>query len=135
MTRSRFLGLILVSAGVSACAAGPQKSAAPPAEDRGSGARPVTDGESRTGDAESTDVPASLPAARLAVARGELDRASADLEAGLAECSSACRALASMERAADHLCELDGAKECSSAKERVERARAKVKGSGCLCQK
>lgn len=133
MKRSRFLGLILFSAGLSACAASPQKSAAPPPVQDRDETRTTTDGERKPSDAPGTAA-AHAPAS-LAAARGDLDRAAADLEAGLAECTSACRALASMERAAAHLCELDGATECSSAKERVERARAKVKSSGCSCSK
>jgi len=135
MKRSRFLGLVLFFTGLSACAASPQKSAvpsSPPEEDR-DGTKTTTDGERRPVAAPGTDAAGTQLQPRLAAARGELERAAADLEAGLAECTSACRALASMERAADHLCELDGAKECSSAKERVERARAKVKSSGCSC--
>jgi len=134
MKRSRFLGVVLLFTGLCACAAGPRKSAEPPpaGEDRDE-TRTTTDGERRPADAPGTGSGAAQSEPRLAAARGELERAAAALEAGLAECSSACRALASMERAADHLCELDGAKECSSAKERVERARAKVKSSGCSC--
>ena len=49
-------------------------------------------------------------------------------------CSIACRALASMERSATHLCELagDGA-QCDSAKARVKSASERVHGAcpGC----
>ena len=128
MKRSRFLGLVLLSTGLAACAAAPQKGASPPPVEQ--------DRDTQTGapgtDATETHAPKKTP---VAAARSELDRAAADVEAGLTECTSACRALASMERAAEHLCELDGAEECSSAKERVERARAKVKNSGCSCSK
>jgi hypothetical protein len=135
MKRSRFPGLVLLSAGLAACAASPKKSAEPPpSEMEQRDGTKVTDSDREPGGAASAGAATAQPAP-LAAARGELERASADLEAGLSECTSACRALASMERAAAHLCELDGAKECSSAKERVERARAKVKSSGCSCSK
>jgi hypothetical protein len=135
MKRSGFLGLILFSAGLSACAASPPKSAAPPPVQDRDETRTTTDGERSPRDTPGTGSGAAQTPARLAAARGELEHAAAELEAGLAECTSACRALASMERAAAHLCELDGATECSSAKERVERARARVKSSGCSCSK
>lgn len=134
MKRSRFLGLVLLSAGLAACAASPKKDASPPPagqERDGAG----TTADVPPADATRTGATEAIPPGAVVTARGELERASADLEAGLSECTSACRALASMERAAAHLCELDGAKECSSARERVERARAKVKSSGCSCSK
>jgi hypothetical protein len=128
MKRSRFLGLVLLSTGLAACAAAPQKGASPPPREE---ERDTETGEPGT-DATGAQAPKKTP---VAAARSELERAAAEVEAGLTECTSACRALASMERAAVHLCELDGAQECSSAKERVERARAKVKDSGCSCSK
>ncbi len=66
-------------------------------------------------------------------ARSELDRAEAQLQSAPGDCVAACRALASMERAAAHLCELDSGTECGRARERVEAARARVRSScgGC----
>jgi hypothetical protein len=49
-------------------------------------------------------------------------------------CVTACRALASMQRATEHLCGLtgDGDQRCSGARERVRGARERVEGS-CTC--
>jgi len=66
------------------------------------------------------------------------DSASAFAAAG-SDCISLCKALASMQRAADHLCELskdagdDGKKRCDDAQGRVTEARGRVKSScgGC----
>lgn len=128
MRRLRFLAAVILSAGLVACAASPNKGASPP---------PTEQDDRQGGKDAAPKVPSDATSEALpsgpAAARGELERASADLEASLSECTSACRALASMERAAAHLCDLDGATECTSAKERVARARAKVKTSGCTC--
>lgn len=127
MRRLRFLAAVSFSAALVACAASPNKGASPPPTE-----------QDRQGDKyDAPQVPTDATSEALpsgpAAARGELERASADLEASLSECTSACRALASMERAATHLCDLDEATECTSAKERVARARTKVKTAGCTC--
>jgi len=51
-------------------------------------------------------------------------------------CHTACRALASMERSATHLCELtgDGDPRCGDARSRLSAASAKVKASCPMCQ-
>ena len=50
-------------------------------------------------------------------------------------CSTACTALASMERAATHLCGLAGAADnrCTSARERVKNATARVQAACPAC--
>lgn len=50
-------------------------------------------------------------------------------------CSTACSALASMERAADHLCGLAGSADnrCASARERVKSATARVHAACPAC--
>jgi hypothetical protein len=50
-------------------------------------------------------------------------------------CDIACRALASMDRAAQHLCELsgDGDARCQSARDRVDRARQRVVAECSAC--
>lgn len=50
-------------------------------------------------------------------------------------CALACRALASMERATDHLCGLagDADERCTGARGRVERARERVAASCPTC--
>ena len=66
-------------------------------------------------------------------ARDELNRAEAQIAAAPKDCMSACRALASMERAAKSLCDLGGADECSQARARVEAARDRVRSSCGSC--
>jgi hypothetical protein len=70
---------------------------------------------------------------RMNAARGDLDRAESQVGAALSDCATACRALESMERAAEHLCALDSGSECGRARERLEAARQRVRAScgGC----
>jgi hypothetical protein len=69
---------------------------------------------------------------RLAEARHELEIAASERD-----CARACRALQSMERAAQQICELarsgDERTECASAGEQVDKARTKVQSAcgGC----
>lgn len=69
---------------------------------------------------------------RLVEARRELDIATSERD-----CSRACRALESMERAAQQVCELarspEERRECASAGEQVDKARTKVQAAcgGC----
>jgi hypothetical protein len=91
----------------------------------------------------NTAAPGSADSA--AQARAELVQAQSDLDLALGaaspggvgavpesrkeqgtSCAAACRALASLERAADHLCALSDPSECADAKSRVERARDRV---------
>ena len=80
---------------------------------------PTNDGDART--------------MRMNAARGELDRAESQVSAAMSDCAQACRALESMERAAEHLCALDSGSECGRARERLEAARQRVRAScgGC----
>lgn len=75
--------------------------------------------------------------AALRAARSEVDRTSSDLEASLSDCANACRALASLERAAGHLCELaseiEDRRKCEDAKTRVQSARARIRASCGTC--
>lgn len=49
-------------------------------------------------------------------------------------CTTACRALSSMERAAEHLCELsEGDERCAGAQQRVARARERVTAQCPAC--
>jgi hypothetical protein len=69
---------------------------------------------------------------RLSEARREFDIASSERD-----CARACRALESMERAAQQVCDLarspDERRECASAGDQVDKARAKVQSAcgGC----
>jgi hypothetical protein len=66
-----------------------------------------------------------------------MDRAQSAVEAAAGDCSAACRALASMERAADHLCDLAGDPEdqrrCDDARRRVIAAREHIKSACGTC--
>jgi MYXO-CTERM domain-containing protein len=63
--------------------------------------------------------------------QAQLDRDYAQALAG--DCSLACRALDSMRRSADRLCQLDPGERCSRAKEKVDTASARVRASCPTC--
>ncbi|MCC6217450.1 MAG: hypothetical protein IT376_21515 [Polyangiaceae bacterium] len=76
----------------------------------------------------------------LATALGAFRRAEAALAAQLAEapgrdrCELACRALGSLERSADRICQLDGGgPRCRAARDRVADARARVRAACGAC--
>jgi hypothetical protein len=73
----------------------------------------------------------------VAEARSELARAEAALEASANDCAAACRALASMSRAVDHLCALvsspDDQRRCDDAKRRMASARERVRQTCGAC--
>lgn len=75
--------------------------------------------------------------AALRNARSELEAASRELDLATGECGSACRALASMERATGHICNLasdDGdRRRCEDAKAKVARARDRIRSSCGTC--
>jgi hypothetical protein len=50
-------------------------------------------------------------------------------------CVRACKALGSMQRAVDRLCELtdDDDERCEDGRERVARSRKRVRDAGCTC--
>jgi hypothetical protein len=71
-------------------------------------------------------------------AQKQLDEAQQAFDASTGDCAQMCKALASMQRATDHLCtlageDLDGKKRCDEARARVDSAEAKLKAScgGC----
>ncbi|HEY1958946.1 MAG TPA: hypothetical protein VGH28_25210 [Polyangiaceae bacterium] len=68
-------------------------------------------------------------------ARSEVDRAEQRISAAQSDCAEACRALASMERAAEHLCALDSGAECTHVRERVEAARERVRSTCGECSR
>lgn len=60
-------------------------------------------------------------------ARTDFERAAREVEAARGDCAVACRALTSMDRAARHLCNLEGdGAECKDARDRVKAARDRV---------
>ncbi|CAN5232720.1 hypothetical protein BH09MYX1_BH09MYX1_37200 [soil metagenome] len=76
---------------------------------------------------------ARAPDARRSWALATLGDAERPIEASMKECSTACKALASMERAAKTLCDLGDPAECSRAKARVDAARDKVRKTCGAC--
>ncbi len=70
------------------------------------------------------------PLATADEAHTAVSGAQTDLDAALAQtavdCSAACVALASMQRAAERLCELEPGPRCDTARKRVEAARQRV---------
>ena len=70
---------------------------------------------------------AKPPSAQKANALAQFNDAEGQVQSSLSDCATACRALASMENAANHICELDqGGGDCSSARQRVNAARDRV---------
>jgi hypothetical protein len=76
-------------------------------------------------------------ASRKAAARGDFDHAQRDLQAAANDCAAACKALASMDRAASHMCELadnpDDQRRCEDAKVRLGTARERVRSACGTC--
>jgi hypothetical protein len=75
--------------------------------------------------------------AALRNARAELSQAERDLELSASDCTAACRALASMERATGHLCDLASdlpdRRSCEDAKTKVLAARDRIRASCGTC--
>ncbi len=75
--------------------------------------------------------------AALRSARAEVNQAEKDLEASATDCVAACRALASMERATGHLCDLatlhDDRRFCEDAKTKVLAARDRIRSACGTC--
>lgn len=84
------------------------------------------------------EAPASAGASARAAARVELARAEAALAAAQGDCAQACRALASMQRATNHLCALvegsDDGRRCEDARRRLLAARDRVRSSCGECR-
>ena len=78
--------------------------------------------------------PATTPSAQPMPGTQPKQASEAELGAGN-PCATACRALASMQRATDHLCGLAGDSDarCTGARDRVRGARERVTSS-CACE-
>jgi hypothetical protein len=76
----------------------------------------------------ATEFPESIGSARA-----EHDKAAHDVDLALSDCQNACKALASLERAVNHLCLVAEPEECTDARVRFDRARRAVNAqcSGC----
>jgi len=75
--------------------------------------------------------------AALRSARTDLERAERELQSSASDCAAACRALASMERATGHLCDLASGPSdrtrCEDAKTKVLAARDRIRASCGVC--
>src|ERR1700722_3531461 len=96
MVRARVLSTLATCALVAACAA--EKTAAAPAGNGGAGAAGV-----ETHPAEWFQIGA---------AREDLKTSEATMDASMSDCESACKALASLERAVNHICAVAEPDEC-----------------------
>jgi hypothetical protein len=109
----------------------PATASAPATPGAGGAPAPVAPG--------ATSGAASRREAAIQQARGEIDRAVRELDVSAGDCRAACRALASMDRAAGHLCSLTTQEQterdgrCDDAKRSVFRAREKVKTTCGSC--
>ena len=128
-------GLGIGIALVQGCAA--QQSVAGPAKGGATEApqaAPPPAGTDRT-DREEND--GEGPKAALGRAKGDFDRAERELLTAAGDCGTACRALASMERATAHLCQLASSDEdrsrCVEAKTKVLSARERVRSTCGEC--
>jgi hypothetical protein len=90
-------------------------------------------------EANKSTSPASAPSgasefpASVGAAREEVNKDERDIEIASSDCQAACKALASLERAADRLCMVAEPQECSDARVRVDRAKRAIneKCGGC----
>ena len=85
-------------------------------------------GGAAAGASGTSDFPPSVGAAR-----SDFDREEHEVQLASSDCQAACKALASMERAADRLCLVAEPQECSDARVRVDRAKRAISAQcgGC----
>lgn len=62
----------------------------------------------------------------IGAARQDFQTSERDFQVAATDCQAACKALASLERAANHLCAVAEPDECTDARSRVDRARRAV---------
>ena len=119
-------------AGASATEMAVPRAELAPAPPTAAPARPPSDLAEKAPGAADPHSPAGRARVRLAEARRELEIATSERD-----CTRACRALESMERAAQQVCELarspEERSECTSANQQVDRARDKLQNAcgGC----
>lgn len=131
--------IVLACAGLALIGCGGAKPAMAPSG--GTEAPPSTHTEAVPNEpgADKAVVPVSPAQADAATAQASFDEASSAFSAAGSDCASMCKALASMQRATDRLCELakDGGdldqKRCTDARTAVTDAGTKVKSTcgGC----
>jgi hypothetical protein len=119
MMRARVLSALATCAFAAACAA--EKTTAAPAGNGGAGA---------AGSVEETH-PAEW--FQIGAAREDLKTSEVKMDASMSDCESACKALASLERAVNHICAVAEPEECSDARMRALKARKAVNSTcgGC----
>lgn len=140
--------ILLPLAFLAGCASNkaPPAAAPAPSPSEGSVASPATPSPASdeaaskaTADAAPSAASANAPGASgaLAASSGELEKAHRDLELAAGDCTNACRALGSMDRAAGKLCTLarstDERDRCGEAKVKVQNARDRVKRTCGSC--
>ncbi len=98
-------------------------------------AAPAEDKAAEQSKPSAQPAPAPPPKASRAEQPGSVGGASAQRESRAPSCDTICKALASMERSADRICELTSAEDtrCTRARERVDSATKRVELSGCGC--
>lgn len=97
----------------------------------------VTPGDPTPKEVERLSTPEEAEKA-VAEAQLDLDKLFGGTEAealGDSRCLRSCKALGSMRRAVDRLCELtgEGDERCENARERLQTSQQKVEGAGCSC--
>lgn len=122
------LGVLVAACGGGAppSAKSPDREAAPTSQDSDG----VLSSESPTAGSAPKTIQTSQGRART-----ELDRAERELAGAAGDCAAACRALASMERATGHLCELTSSADtsCDDARSKVRTARDRVRSTCGTC--
>jgi len=88
---------------------------------------------SATGAAGGSGAEAPAPSVARSRARDDFERARRELREAGADCGSACRALASMERAVTQLCSL-GDTDCEDLRLKLRSARDRVNSSCGACK-
>lgn len=115
MIRARAASVALVSALIAACASDStsQKSSTTPSG---------TGGESHPSEWY-----------QIGAARTDLQQSEHALDTAMSDCEAACKALASLERAVNHICAVADADECNDARMRALRAQKAVNAQcgGC----
>jgi hypothetical protein len=96
-----------------------------------------TSDEPAKGDEWSPEPETPSREAQRVNARREFERAEASLQASASDCATACRALASMTRAVEHLCALADSpgdqQRCDDARRRMASARERVRQTCGAC--
>ena len=144
--RFRSLGLVLLGAAcVPGCAAARSArapSATPPPPEAAASSAPVRPNlapSAGAGAPPTATAAEPMPVDDLRHAQSGFDESARAFAAAGSDCAQMCRALASMQRAAEHLCELtkDGGdldrKRCTEARDHVGNARDRVQSSCGAC--